>query len=88
VAEVAAHLREDRGVDLRVDDRAVAALVREGTSAEFGARELRRTMEKRLGDVLTDLILSGEVRRGDVVHVTVTDSGTLDFRIERGSGAA
>jgi ATP-dependent Clp protease ATP-binding subunit ClpA len=70
-----------------VDDRAAGVLIQEGASREFGARELRRTIEKRLGDALTDRILSGEARADDAVSVTASD-GALQFRVRRGGGVA
>jgi ATP-dependent Clp protease ATP-binding subunit ClpC len=85
VAALSAHLWDERGIRLVVDDQAAEALIREGTSQEFGARELRRVIEKRLGDALTDRLLSGDARAGDVVSVTAAE-GALQFRVRRGPG--
>jgi ATP-dependent Clp protease ATP-binding subunit ClpC len=87
VGALSAHLWEERRVRLTVDDRAAGVLIQEGASREFGARELRRTIEKRLGDALTDRILSGEARADDAVSVTASD-GALQFRVRRGGGVA
>jgi len=44
-------------------------LLREGTDLKYGARHLRRAMERELVNPLSNLIASGQVRGGDLVSV-------------------
>jgi ATP-dependent Clp protease ATP-binding subunit ClpC len=59
----------DRGVGLELSDTAKEALVREGYDAVFGARPLRRTIERRIANPLSKRILAGEFEEGDTVGV-------------------
>jgi ATP-dependent Clp protease ATP-binding subunit ClpC len=64
----------DEGVALTVTDAALAALVEEGTSAEYGARPLRRTIERHLADQVTDAILEDT---GTLLTADVNEDGTV-----------
>ena len=55
-------------------------LLREGTDLKYGARHLRRAMERELVNPLSNLIASGQVRGGDLVSVDFDSrSNTLLF---------
>jgi ATP-dependent Clp protease ATP-binding subunit ClpA len=45
------------------------ALAEEGYEPEFGARPLKRAIQKHVQNLLADAILSGELRRGDTARV-------------------
>jgi len=49
-------------------------LLREGTDLKYGARHLRRAMERELVNPLSNLIASGQVRGGDLVSVDFDSS--------------
>jgi ATP-dependent Clp protease ATP-binding subunit ClpB len=57
--------------DLRLDvsPQAVAALAEEGFDPVYGARPLKRLIQKKIQDRLAMMLLSGEVRPGDKVHL-------------------
>ena len=42
----------EQGITLQADDEAVAALAKDGFDAQYGARPLRRTIQKELEDVM------------------------------------
>ena len=69
VKAVAERLK-DRRITLEVDDSATAWLAREGFDPLYGARPLKRLVQKQIGDALARLILRGEVLDGQAVHVT------------------
>ena len=50
-------------------------LLREGTDLKYGARHLRRAMERELVNPLSNLIASGQVRGGDLVSVDFDPAG-------------
>jgi ATP-dependent Clp protease ATP-binding subunit ClpB len=69
VASLAARLR-DRRLTLDVDPAAREWLGIEGFDPAYGARPLRRLVQREIGDRLARLLLSGEVHDGDTVRVT------------------
>ncbi len=62
-------LMEQRGIALTVTENALIALVKEGYDAEFGARPLKRVIQRRVEDRLSEEILLGKVRNGEKVTV-------------------
>jgi len=73
-----AALLAERRVSLDVDDEARAWLAHAGYDPVYGARPLRRVIEKYVENPLSSRLLSGEIREGDRVSVTVRD-GALTF---------
>lgn len=72
----------DRRVSLEVSDEAMEKLVDEGYNDMYGARPLKRIVQKRIEDRLSDEILAGRVLPGETVHITVND-GEFVFRSEK-----
>jgi len=58
---------------------AKALLAREGYDPVYGARPLRRTIQKEILDPLSIDILEGKVREGQTVHIDARN-GALEFR--------
>ena len=87
VARVQGMLK-DRKVALELSDAARRWLARVGYDPVYGARPLKRTVQKHLQDPLAELILQGEVPDGSTVHVDEGD-GRLLLRVgERLNAAA
>ncbi len=76
-----------RHVDLELTEAAKEALVREGYDPVFGARPLRRTIERRIANPLSRRILAGEFGEGDVALIDYAD-GEYTFAKKVGAGAA
>ena len=66
-----------RRISLAVTDDAKTWLAEHGFDPIYGARPLRRLVQKEIGDQLARAILSGEVRDGDAVTVDVLDDGLV-----------
>jgi ATP-dependent Clp protease ATP-binding subunit ClpB len=66
-------LLADKGYYLEVSDAAKKFLAEQGYDPSFGARPLKRTIQRELQDPLALKILAGEFREGDVIEV---DKGT------------
>jgi ATP-dependent Clp protease ATP-binding subunit ClpB len=62
-----------RRLELDVSDEAKALLAERGYDPAFGARPLRRVIQRELGDVLAVALLEGRYREGDKVAVRVRD---------------
>ncbi|HEX2698111.1 MAG TPA: AAA family ATPase, partial [Anaerolineales bacterium] len=68
--KVAERLKE-HDLTLTATPAALAALADEGYDSEFGARPLRRVIQQKVEDPLSDRLLSGEFMDGDFVEVEV-----------------
>lgn len=73
-----AGLLAQRGLKLEVSDQARAWLADVGYSVEFGARPLKRAIQREVQDPLAIKLLSGEFSDGDTVKIEL-DDGELKF---------
>jgi ATP-dependent Clp protease ATP-binding subunit ClpC len=64
-----------QSIGLDVDDAAVEWIVANGYQPEFGARPLRRVIQRELDDRLADLMVQGGLAAGERVSVTATGEG-------------
>jgi ATP-dependent Clp protease ATP-binding subunit ClpC len=72
------------GLSVQLTPAARAWLAREGFDPAFGARPLRRALQKYVESPLSVQMLRGEFKRGDVVTVDYVDAEGLQFRREEG----
>jgi len=70
-------LLADRKITLVLDDAARDWLAREGYDSVYGARPLKRVIQRNLQNPLAGLILEGAVEDGSTVHVTAGHAGLL-----------
>ena len=73
-----AELRERmiaQNMTINLDDAAKRLVAKEGTDTAFGARPLRRAIQRMLEDPLSEQILEGRWTSGSVVDVTVSEDG-------------
>ncbi len=70
----------DRKITLELTPAARDALFREGYDPSFGARPLKRAIQKLLADPLALKILDGDIQPGENVVADVTRTGEFDFR--------
>jgi ATP-dependent Clp protease ATP-binding subunit ClpB len=73
----------ERRLTLDVTPAAREWLSLEGYDPAYGARPLRRLVQKEIGDRLARGLLSGEIHDGDAVVVDRDDAGTLTVTAER-----
>jgi ATP-dependent Clp protease ATP-binding subunit ClpB len=71
------HLLDDRKIRLELSDAARAWLGRVGYDPVYGARPLKRAVQKYLQDPLADAILAGTVHDGQTVKVDEGDGGLV-----------
>jgi ATP-dependent Clp protease ATP-binding subunit ClpB len=69
---------EQQKITLDLSDSAKALLAREGYDPVYGARPLRRTIQKEILDPLSIDILEGKVKEGQIVHIDAKN-GALSF---------
>ena len=72
---------ESRGMNLSYDDDVVALLAKDGYDPTFGARPLRRLIQRSVEDALSEEIISGKLHLGDRVRLYVAD-GKIAFAQE------
>src|SRR5207244_6016881 len=77
VAKVDLRLR-DRDMGLELTPAAKALLAKKGYDPVLGARPLRRTIQREIEDVLSEKILFGELKAGQIVVVDAEGSGATD----------
>jgi ATP-dependent Clp protease ATP-binding subunit ClpC len=70
-------------LSLKLTDAATDFLVKHGYDEQYGARPLKRAIQKYIEDPLSEKILMGEFSRGDEIEVDVAPDGAdrLEFRV-------
>ncbi|WP_171172622.1 ATP-dependent chaperone ClpB [Ruegeria sp. HKCCA0370] len=66
-----------RKIELALDDSAKEWLANEGYDPVFGARPLKRVIQRALQNPLAEALLAGEIKDGDVVPVTAGPDGLI-----------
>jgi ATP-dependent Clp protease ATP-binding subunit ClpA len=61
-------------------------LLREGTDLKYGARHLKRAIEKNIVFPLANLVATAQVRLGDFVRIDLNEEGTMTF-VKEAEGA-
>ncbi|HEX5475334.1 MAG TPA: ATP-dependent chaperone ClpB [Vicinamibacterales bacterium] len=69
---------EDRKIRVELSDKAKDLLIEEGYDPTYGARPLKRTIQRRVLDPLAMRVLQGEFRDGDVIRIDAS-GGALTF---------
>ena len=72
----------DRGINIDVSEGAKEHLAREGYDPAFGARPLKRVLQKEIIDPLAIRLLEGKFKAGDTVFVNMTPNGKLELSLE------
>ncbi len=78
----------DRNVTLELDDKARTWLGDNGYDPVYGARPLKRVIQKKLQDPLAEMLLAGEIRDGAALDISADENGlTIDGRSVGGRDA-
>src|SRR3954465_14995406 len=79
----------DEELTLKLTDAASAFLVKNGYDEKFGARPLKRAIQKYIEDPLSEKILLAEFTKGDEIEVDLAPAGEkLEFRVLSGTPKA
>ena len=73
-------LLKDKEITLDVNNEAKDWLAKLGYDVTYGARPLKRTVQKHLTNPLSQELLMGNFHDGDTIKVTVGNSGKLEFQ--------
>lgn len=63
----------EKDIKLEINENAKKYLLEKGTDTKYGARPLRRSIQRYLEDELSDMILKSELKNGDTVNVSVSE---------------
>lgn len=63
----------ERELSVEVTDEVKDYLAKDGYSEAYGARPLRRLIQRKIEDMLAEEILSGKYTNGDVIRLTLVD---------------
>ena len=69
-------------VSLDVSDEAKKVIIADGTDVEYGARPLKRTIQKEMEDPISELILQDGLKDKKALHVGKDEKGKLTFKAE------
>jgi len=72
----------ERHIDLTLSDGAIEHLVQVGYDPAFGARPLKRAIQKEVETPLARKLVSGEIRDGQKVRVNIKAQHELAFDVE------
>ena len=73
-------LLAEKNLVLEIDDEAIEALAREGYDPVYGARPLKRLIQKRIQDRMALMLLSGDIKSGDRIRMDLDGkSGEFSF---------
>ena len=71
----------DRNIKMYVSDEAKSFLLEKGTDLKYGARPLRRAVQRYIEDELSDMILKSELLNGQTIFIDAKDNN-LTFKVE------
>ena len=70
-------LLADRKITLAVDDKAKDWLGQKGYEPAYGARPLKRAIQKYVQDPLAEMVLAGKIHDGETVKITGAKDGLM-----------
>jgi ATP-dependent Clp protease ATP-binding subunit ClpB len=70
----------ERNVELHYTEKLKAMIAKEGYDPSYGARPLKRLIQKKIQDTLALMILKGEIKEGDIVTIDVDSKGNAVFK--------
>ena len=74
-----------KSITVKIEDPAKELLIEHGYDPQYGARPMRRSVEKHLEDPLAEHLLRGDVKDGDKVTISTDKDGkNLKFKVEGG----
>jgi ATP-dependent Clp protease ATP-binding subunit ClpB len=78
---------EDRKIHIELSDKAKDIIIEEGYDPTYGARPLKRTIQRRILDPLAMRVLQGDFREGDTVRIDGRGSELVFNKVEAGVAA-
>lgn len=80
IKEISSRLREEKRIDLQLNDRVKDLLAQEGFDPIYGARPLQRVIQKRILNPLAMKVIEGSIKSGQIVEITEGTSNEILFK--------
>ena len=74
MAEQVVKRLKEMDINLEMDDEAISLIAKSGIDLEYGARPLKRAIQKELEDELSEAILRGEVKKGSSIVAKIKNN--------------
>lgn len=81
------HRLDDQRLHLKLTQSAIQALSLEGLDPVYGARPLKRLIQRQVVDNVASLVIDGKAREGDTVVVDVDKDNAFVARVEKGNAS-
>jgi ATP-dependent Clp protease ATP-binding subunit ClpB len=78
-----AKMLEGNDITLRITDEAIDWLAQLGYDPQFGARPLKRVLQKRVLNELSKQILAGTIHKEDLIEIDIDNKNNFTFRNEK-----
>ncbi|MEP4534170.1 MAG: ATP-dependent chaperone ClpB [Cyclobacteriaceae bacterium] len=70
---------EENGIKIEADDKVLEQLAKAGFDPQFGARPLKRLLQREILNELSKEILSGKIQKDAIIGVTLGDGNKIEF---------
>ena len=64
-----------QGLDFTISNKAIEKIAEEGFDPEYGARPLRRSIQKNIEDLLSEALLRGEINKNETIRIGLSSNG-------------
>ena len=65
----------EQDIKFTITDRAIEKIAEEGFDPEYGARPLRRSIQRNIEDLISEELLKGTIKKGEEVKVGLNNKG-------------
>ena len=76
---------KDQGIDVKITPAGIDAVAAAGFDPEYGARPIRRALQTGVEDQLSELLLTGQAKTGDLIQIGAK-KGKLTFTVKENKG--
>ncbi|RDG25430.1 ATP-dependent Clp protease ATP-binding subunit [Lacticaseibacillus paracasei] len=76
---------KDQGIDVKITTAGIDAVAAAGFDPEYGARPIRRALQTGVEDQLSELLLTGQAKTGDLIQIGAK-KGKLTFTVKENKG--
>ncbi|MGN7471797.1 ATP-dependent Clp protease ATP-binding subunit [Brevibacillus sp. SAFN-007a] len=74
---------KELSIDFQLTEDAIKLLAKEGFDPAYGARPLRRAIQRHIEDKLSEELLKGNISKGDTVNIETEDGKLVVKRLEK-----
>jgi ATP-dependent Clp protease ATP-binding subunit ClpC len=71
----------EQGISMDIDTKGVSYLIENGYSEEYGARPLKRLIQKVIENKVSEMIIGNEIDSGQELEISANDKG-LTFNVK------